>query len=196
MAVKRAQFERQLKHLRSAFAGLSSWRVKGAMLVAALGFVALVILAASRPAEPVALTAAMEAEYDESRMTAPELKKARAKRSASGEQVVSSPAPMSSDESSVIATGGQDSAVVTLTGCLEQDDDVFRLKDAEGLNAPKSRSWKSGFLKKKSAKVEVVDASSRLRLKNHVGRRVSVTGMLYERELLANSVKRVAASCN
>lgn len=196
--MKRLQIQRQLKDLRSALAGMSSWRVKGAMLVAALGVVALVILAASRPAEPVALTAAMEVEYDEPEMTTAEPKKARAKKSASpsAEHVASSPAPKASDESPVVATAGQESAVVTLTGCLEQDDDVFRLKDTEGLNAPKSRSWKSGFLKKQSSKVEVVDASNRLRLKNHVGRRVSVTGLLYEREMLANSVKRVAASCN
>src|SRR5918992_770545 len=88
-----------------------------------------------------------------------------------------------------------DTGIVTISGCLEQDDDTFRLKDAEGNNAPKARSWKSGFLKKGAAKVEIVDASNRLRLKNHVGKRVSVTGQLHEKELLANSVRRLAPSC-
>jgi hypothetical protein len=166
---------------------MTSWRMKGAMLVATLGIVALVILAVSRPAEPVATTSAMEAWHEGSAMTASALKNARANASAD---------PDASSAAESVAVAGQESPIVTLTGCLEQDDHGFRLKDTEGLSAPKSRSWKSGFLRKKSSKVEVVDASNRLRLKNHVGHRVRVTGMLYEREMLANSVKRVAASCN
>jgi hypothetical protein len=168
---------------------MTSWRMKGAMLVATLGIVALVILAVSRPAEPVATTSAMGAWHEGSAMRASALKNARANASADPDASLPSDSP-------VAAMAGQESALVTLTGCLEEDDHGFRLKDTEGLSAPKSRSWKSGFLKKKSSKVEVVDASNRLRLKNHVGHRVRVTGILYEREMLANSVKRVAASCN
>ena len=84
---------------------------------------------------------------------------------------------------------------VTISGCLERDDDVYRLKNTEGSNAPKARSWKSGFLKKGSSKLEVIDASNRLRLQNHVGHRVSITGTVYEREMLANSVRHVSDSC-
>jgi hypothetical protein len=87
-------------------------------------------------------------------------------------------------------------AYTTITGCLELDDDQFRLKDAEGENVPKARSWKSGFLKKGAARVDVVDPSNRLRLQNHVGQRVSVTGTLLDRELQARSVQRVATSCD
>ena len=86
-------------------------------------------------------------------------------------------------------------AAVTITGCLERDDDTFRLKDTSGADAPRSRSWKSAFLKKGSAPVEVVDASRRLKLTNHVGERVSVTGTLNEGELQIRSLQRVAASC-
>ena len=87
------------------------------------------------------------------------------------------------------------SAPVTVTGCLERADETFRLKDTTGVDAPKSRSWKSGFLKKSSASIEVVDAANRLKLPNHVGQRVSVTGNLEGREMQVRSLQRVAASC-
>jgi hypothetical protein len=87
------------------------------------------------------------------------------------------------------------SAPVTITGCLERADETFRLKDTTGVDAPKSRSWKSGFLKKGSASIEVVDAANRLKLPDHVGQRVSVTGTLVDREMQVRSLQRVAASC-
>jgi hypothetical protein len=87
------------------------------------------------------------------------------------------------------------SAPVTITGCLERDDETFRLEDTSGADAPRSRSWKSAFLKKRAASVEVVDASSRLRLTNHVGQRVSVTGTMSDGEMQIRSLRRVAASC-
>ena len=87
-------------------------------------------------------------------------------------------------------------APVTLTGCLEQANESFRLKNATGENAPKTRSWKSGFLKKSAAPIEVVDARQRLRLVGHVGEQVSVTGVLMNREIQARSLQRVATSCS
>jgi hypothetical protein len=84
---------------------------------------------------------------------------------------------------------------VTVTGCLERDGETFRLKDADGQSAPKARSWKSGFLKKGAPKVEVIDSANRLKLKDHVGQRVSVTGMLDEREMQARSLQRVSSAC-
>ena len=86
-------------------------------------------------------------------------------------------------------------APVTITGCLERDDETFRLKNTSGADAPRSRSWKSAFLKKGSAPVEVVDASKRLKLTNHVGQRVSVTGTLSDGEMQIRSMRRIAASC-
>jgi hypothetical protein len=83
----------------------------------------------------------------------------------------------------------------TVTGCLERTDDGFRLKDTEGENAPKSRSWKSGFLKKGAASISVIDPSRTLRLGNQVGRRVTVTGALANRELRAAAIHQVASSC-
>jgi len=86
-------------------------------------------------------------------------------------------------------------APVTITGCLEQVDDAFRLKNTEGGNVPKSRSWKSGFLKRASTRIDVVDASRRWNLPAHVGQRVSVTGTLVDRELRIQSLGRVSSSC-
>lgn len=84
---------------------------------------------------------------------------------------------------------------VTVTGCLEKSDEGYRLKDTSGAAAPKSRSWKSGFLKKGAAPVEVVDASHTLALNRHVGHRVAVSGPLTDREMRAESVQQIAASC-
>ena len=86
-------------------------------------------------------------------------------------------------------------APVTIAGCLERDDETFRLKDTSGEDAPRSRSWKSAFLKKGTAPVEVVDASKRLKLTNHVGQRVSVTGTLSDGEMQIRSLRRITASC-
>jgi hypothetical protein len=101
---------------------------------------------------------------------------------------------------STVKTPAQQVAVqqtaVTITGCLEQDDETFRLKNTTGDQAPKARSWKSGFLKKNSASIEVVDASNKVQLPNHVGQRVVVTGMLVDREMQVRSLRRVATSCN
>jgi hypothetical protein len=85
---------------------------------------------------------------------------------------------------------------VTITGCLEVDDDAFWLKETSGTDAPKSRSWKSGFLKKRSASVEVVDETDALKLSNYVGQRVAATGTLADRRMQAHSLRRVSASCN
>ena len=87
------------------------------------------------------------------------------------------------------------SATVTITGCLERSDKGFRLKNTSGADAPKSRSWKSGFLKKGAASVDVVDTSHTLALNSHVGHRVAVSGPLTDREMRAESVQRIAASC-
>ena len=85
---------------------------------------------------------------------------------------------------------------VTITGCLIRDDESFKLKDTDGEDTPKARSWKSGFLRKKSASIDLVDAANRLKLDTHVGERVSVRGMLVEREMQARSLQRVAESCD
>jgi hypothetical protein len=89
-----------------------------------------------------------------------------------------------------------ESATVTVTGCLEGDGQRFQLKDTTSADIPKARSWKSGFLKKGSPPIDVVDPASGLNLSSHVGQRVSVSGTLVDREMQVRSVRRVAASCD
>jgi len=90
----------------------------------------------------------------------------------------------------------QNVAPVTITGCLELDAETFWLKDTSGVDAPKSRSWRSGFLKKRPSRIELVDATNTLKLSSYVGQRVAATGMLTDREMRARSLQRDAASCN
>jgi hypothetical protein len=87
-------------------------------------------------------------------------------------------------------------ALVTITGCLELDEETFWLREASGSDAPMSRSWKSGFLKKRPPSIKLVDATNALRLPRHVGQRVAATGTLMNREIRASSLLRVATSCS
>jgi len=85
---------------------------------------------------------------------------------------------------------------VTITGCLEEKDDTYRLRDAEGNDVPKARSWKSGFLRKAPSAIAVIDASNRVKLSTHVGERITVTGVLIDREMKVRSLRKVAAACS
>src|SRR4029079_3335613 len=85
---------------------------------------------------------------------------------------------------------------VTVAGCLERNNDGFRLKDTSGADAPKARSWKSGFMKKGSASLDVSYPAHAIPLSDYVGRRVSVTCTLTGREMKAKSVRRMSASCD
>jgi hypothetical protein len=98
----------------------------------------------------------------------------------------------------VEATRQQDeeSIATTIAGCLVHDDGMFKLKDTDGDHAPKSRSWRSGFIKKGSARVELVDASHRVDFKSHVGYRVNVSGMLVDREMQVRAIKGGTERCD
>ena len=86
--------------------------------------------------------------------------------------------------------------LATVEGCLIQDANQFQLRNTSGEDAPKGRSWKSGFLHRSAKAVDVRDQSHRLNLARHVGERVTITGLLDDRELQGTSLKRVAESCN
>jgi hypothetical protein len=90
------------------------------------------------------------------------------------------------------------SAAVTLTGCLEgtSDGDSFRLTDTEGNNAPKARGWRSGFLKKRPAAVELVNFRDTTSLRKLVGHRVVTTGLLESRELSVRSIASAGGMCD
>jgi hypothetical protein len=96
--------------------------------------------------------------------------------------------------SPVAAMQDEDSVPTTMSGCLIHDDDVYRLKDTDGMHAPKARSWKSGFIKKSSARVDLLGATDRL--SSHVGYRVSVSGTLTDREMQVRSVRATTDRCD
>ena len=85
---------------------------------------------------------------------------------------------------------------VSITGCLQRADSGFVLRDTEGADAPKARSWKSGFFKKHNAAIDLNDSANAAHLGSHVGQRVSVTGPLVDREMQVQSVRRLAAACS
>jgi hypothetical protein len=89
-------------------------------------------------------------------------------------------------------------APVTITGCLEVsvNADEFRLTDTQGFDAPKSRSWKSGFIKKHSAPVMLVDVADAHAAQAQVGKRVAATGHLAGNELRVSSLRVVGPSCD
>jgi hypothetical protein len=84
---------------------------------------------------------------------------------------------------------------VTVSGCLERDDAAYRLTETNGAQAPKERSWKTGFIRKRNSNLDVVDASKKMKLKDHVGHRVSMTGTIHDGEMRASSMRHLAASC-
>ena len=89
-------------------------------------------------------------------------------------------------------------APVTITGCLEVsvNEDQFRLTDTEGGAAPKARSWRTGFLKKRSAPVDIAGPADGLSLNKQVGKRVAATGVLTNHTLKVDSVRVVSPVCN
>ena len=108
---------------------------------------------------------------------------------------VEAPVPALAIETPIATTTARTTATTTVAGCLTFDDGSYRLKDATGTEAPKSRSWKSGFLKKNTVTIDIVDARHALSLPSYVGQRVEVGGTLLERELQAHSLQRLADSC-
>src|SRR3954468_6358442 len=106
------------------------------------------------------------------------------------------PAAKKTAETPVAEKAAAKTPFVTIAGCLERSNDTFRLRETTGLDAPKSRSWKSGFLKKGSASIDVVDPGHTVALPDFVGRRVSVTGTLDGREMKVRSMRRVSPTCD
>ena len=82
---------------------------------------------------------------------------------------------------------------VTISGCLDFDGKSAWLKDTSGDDAPRARSWRSGFLRKRSSRIALVDGPSSA--KAYDGRLVSVTGVLVDREMRVSSLKPIAGDC-
>jgi hypothetical protein len=95
-------------------------------------------------------------------------------------------------------TVGSASPSVTITGCLEMsvDGSEFRLADTEGDDAPKSRSWRTGFLTTRRAPVALIDPPESFGLRSSVGKRVAATGSLTSRNLTVSALRVVDPLCN
>ena len=104
-------------------------------------------------------------------------------------------APAKATAAKVAVAPVESSNSVTLTGCLEADGRKYMLTDLEGAQAPKGRSWKTGYATKKSKDMEVV-ATSGVKLGDHIGHKVSVVGVRNDTHLQARSIKQLAASCS
>jgi hypothetical protein len=84
---------------------------------------------------------------------------------------------------------------VSMTGCLQRAGDGFVLKNAEGPAVSKTRSWKSGFLKRSAPSIDLLDTGHAAHLGSHIGQRVAVSGPLADGGLQVQSLRRVAAAC-
>ena len=96
----------------------------------------------------------------------------------------------------VVAVVPVDPNTVTMIGCLESDGSNYRLADVQGNLAPKGRSWKTGFVTKKTKNIDLVGAPASLKLQDHVGRKVSISGLKDDdTHLKARTIKQLG-SCS
>jgi hypothetical protein len=174
----------------------ASWMTSAGAIGIALvivGMIAASLITSGRSSSPGPRTPVADASVDQSAI-AP----FQADAPAAGK--VASSKPLNSDalvQEMSATRAEQKTALVTITGCLEQRGaETFRLKDASGTAVPASRTWKSGFLKKGPSTIEVVDRANHAKLPAHVGQRVSVTGVLVDREMRVSTLQRIASSCN
>jgi len=177
---------------RSKKSKTPSWSVgAGTMLLAAICVTGAVIVIAAHELTPAPRAASVAMDSDHTAVPEP--------TKAASSSVPTAPESMTAkaadeDNPEVKGTVGR-TAPVTVFGCLERSSSSFRLTDTDGVDAPKARSWKTAFLKKGSASIEVVDPGNRLRLASHVGQRLSVTGTLADRQMQVRSIRRISASC-
>ena len=170
-----------------------TWSVgAGTMLLAAMCVTGAVIVIAARELTPAPRAASLDT-MSESEVATESPKAPPLATTATAESVMAK-AP-ETDTPEAKGTVGR-TAPVTIFGCLQRSDTTFRLTDTDGVDAPKSRSWKTGFLKKGAASIQVTDPGNRLHLASHVGQRLSVTGTLVEREMQVRSIRRISASCD
>ncbi|HEV3141797.1 MAG TPA: hypothetical protein VGY57_14830 [Vicinamibacterales bacterium] len=95
------------------------------------------------------------------------------------------------------AQGPAKAKTLTMTGCLHADGSKFVLTNLEGGAAPKGRNWKTGFVTKTTKNVEVVGATTTVKLKDQVGHKVTVSGTRdSDTHFKAQSVRQLARSCS
>ena len=92
------------------------------------------------------------------------------------EDSTTQPAASESINAEPVSLDSEGPGAATITGCLETDGTRFRLTDTEGSDAPRSRNWRTGFLKKRSTAVALVEPPDPGALHTQVGQRVAATG--------------------
>ncbi len=103
--------------------------------------------------------------------------------------------PISAEPAAVSPDPGP--GTVTVTGCLETSgSDQFRLTDTDGVDAPRSRNWRTGFLRKRSTSVTLIDPPNPGALRTQVGQRVAATGLLTSHDLRVKSLQTSGSRCN
>jgi hypothetical protein len=178
------------------------------MMVGAICLVSAAAFAACQPSQSLDAAAKdeplkLEAPKTAAAKAAPKkaVAKAGATTSAASNAVatqVATPSSTPATQSRAVAAKQDDDAPIstTITGCLIlRDDGMFQLKNTDGEHAPKARSWKSGFVKKGSANIDVFDAGNRLKLGSQVNYRVSVSGTLTDREMRARAMRATSERC-
>jgi hypothetical protein len=177
------------------------------MMVAAIGLISAAAFAACQPSQSLDAAVKDEPLKLEAQQPAPTaVKKAVAKPAAkspaisnavASKDAVRASAPAMDSRAVAARQQDEESVSATITGCLVlRDDGMFQLKDNDGEHAPKARSWKSGFIKKGSATIDVFDAGNRLKLATHVNYRISVSGTLTDRQLRARSLHVTSQQCD
>jgi len=167
--------------------------ISAAVAFAALVGVLMIAYSASPPLPATeARTAAPSQEHSEP-VAAPSRPVASTATASRSRETTEAPADEAEPATGV--TTGPMPTVVTLTGCLARSENAFRLNDTTGVNVPKARNWKSGFLTKRSASIAIVPDSSELPLAKHIGSRVTVSGTLIDREMRVRTLRRVSSSC-
>ena len=116
-----------------------------------------------------------------------------AKATSQPKETIKVPAPPSALAEAHPVAAAAPVDTVTISGCLDFDGKSAWLKDASGVDAPRTRSWRSGFLKKRSSRIALVDGPTSAEA--YDGRLVSVTGVLVDREMRVSSLKPIAGDC-
>ena len=200
MPVKRTiRMKQRPRAKASKRAARTTWWTGKPAIAAAVGCAIAVMLVILIPQKPHAGMAPKKADATVARVDSTETTERRpeiATLPVAPPSPSTSQAPSTSPTPAVEPVSDAKVARVTIEGCLERDDDTFRLTDTTGTNAPTARSWKSGFLKKRPAAIEVRDAVKRVNLASHVGQRVSVTGTLVDRQMRVGSLQPISLSCS
>ena len=194
MPVKRSiRMKQRPRAKASKRAARTTWWTGKPAIAAAVGCAIAVMFMILIPQKPHAGMAPKKADATIARDDSTETTDRRAEMAT---LPVAPPSPSASPAPAVEPSPDPKVARVTIEGCLERADDTFRLTDTAGTNAPTSRSWKSGFLKKRPAAIEVRDSVKRVNLASHVGQRVSITGTLVDRQMRVGSLQPISLSCS